>query len=471
MKWNINQIAQWTDAKIISQIKSEFSEVGTDTRKDLSEQVFVALKGDAYDAHDFLDQATDQGAGLLLVHRLPEKFESLKSKVSILLVEDTLKALQAFSHGYRESLKTKIIGITGSNGKTTTKEFTAQILSQYHKTHYSQGSFNNHWGVPLTLLSIPLGTEFAVVEMGMNHAGEITELVKIANPDIVVCTMVGSAHIEFFGTRKKIAEAKSEIYMESRPDTIRIFNQDQELTFDMMYPVAKKYPDSRMLSFSDSNDKADVHFKIVELKMKEMKIAGVIADVRGSAVVPVFGKQNLINLMAAANIAYACKVTPDNIWKALPNCKTAWGRNQFIETHTHAEILFDGYNSNPDSMKALLENIPLLQTSGKKIGVFGQMKEQGSVSQTVHAEIGQLAGSAGFSQIYFTGEDHSSFNEGLKASGFSGDALIAADFTPELGQKLEGSIKAGDIIVVKGSRGAKMERFIPFCHPINWSAK
>jgi UDP-N-acetylmuramoyl-tripeptide--D-alanyl-D-alanine ligase len=471
MKWTLNQIAGWTGGKIISEIKSEFSEVGTDTRKDLSGQVFVALKGDAYDAHDFLDQAANQGAALLLVHRLPEKFESLKAKVSILLVNDTLKALQDFSHGYRETLKTKIIGITGSNGKTTTKEFTAQILSQYKKTHYSQGSFNNHWGVPLTLLSVPADADFAVVEMGMNHAGEITELVKIADPDIVVCTMVGSAHIEFFGTRKKIAEAKSEIYMESRPDTVRVFNQDQELTFDMMYPVAKKFPESRMLSFSGSNDKADVYFKIDELRMKEMKISGNIASVNGSALVPVFGKQNLVNLMAAANLAYAAGISPENIWKALPNCKTAWGRNQFIETHTHAEILFDGYNSNPDSMRALLENIPLLQCSGRKVGVFGQMKEQGSVSPEVHAEIGELAGQAGFQQIYFTGEDFNSFSEGLKKSGYKGEVSTGADFTPELGQKLESFVKAGDIIVIKGSRGTKMERFIPFLHPINWTSK
>jgi UDP-N-acetylmuramoyl-tripeptide--D-alanyl-D-alanine ligase len=471
MKWNLEQISAWTNGKIVSKVSGEFSEIGTDTRKDLTGQVFVALKGDAYDAHDFLDQAVNKGAGLLIVHSLPEKFENLKSKVSILLVSDTLKALQDFAHGYRKSLKTKVIGITGSNGKTTTKEFTAQILSQYKKTHYSQGSFNNHWGVPLTLLAVPKDTDFAVVEMGMNHAGEITELVKIADPDIVVCTMVGTAHIEFFGTQKKIAEAKSEIYMESRPDTVRIFNQDQELTFDMMYPVAKKYPDSRMLSFSDRNDKADVYFKIEELKMKEMKISGNIAGVHGSATVPVFGKQNLVNLMAAANIAYAAGISPENIWKALPACKTAWGRNQFIETHTHAEILFDGYNSNPDSMKALLENIPLLQCSGRKIGVFGQMREQGSLSPAVHAEIAELAGRAGFQQIYFTGEDHGAFSEGLKKSGFKGDALIAADFKEDLGQVLESYVKPGDIIVIKGSRGTKMERFIPFLHPINWSAK
>lgn len=249
MKWSLAQIAEWTGGKVLSSKTTDFSEIGTDTRKNLTGQIFIALKGDSFDAHDYLDKAVQAGAAALLVHSLPEKFESLKSQTSIILVNDTLKALQDFSHHYRKSLKTKIIGITGSNGKTTTKEFTAQILGQYKKTHYSQGSFNNHWGVPMTLLSIPQDADFAVVEMGMNHAGEITQLVHIAEPDIVVCTMVGTAHIEFFGTQANIAKAKSEIYLDSKPETIRIFNQDQDLTFDMMYPVSRKFPESRLRDF------------------------------------------------------------------------------------------------------------------------------------------------------------------------------------------------------------------------------
>jgi UDP-N-acetylmuramoyl-tripeptide--D-alanyl-D-alanine ligase len=471
MKWTLQQIANWTNGKIISEKTTEFSEIGTDTRTDLTGQVFIALKGDAYDAHDFLKQATEKGAAVLLVHRLTPEAEALKHKVSIILVEDTLKALQNFASGYRQTLKCKVLGITGSNGKTTTKEFTAQILSQFNKTHYNQGSFNNHWGVPMTLLGIPQDAEFAVVEMGMNHAGEITELVKVAKPDVVVCTMVGTAHIEFFGTQKKIAEAKSEIYLESEPYTTRVFNQDQDLTFDMMYPVARKYPDSRMLSFSERHNEADVYFKIEELRMKEMKISGIIAGVKGEATVAVFGKHNLTNLMAAATLAHACKMPPEKIWAALKACKTAWGRNQFIETTSQAEILFDGYNASPDSMRALLENVPLLSNSGKKIGVFGQMKEQGSASQQVHTEIGELVGKSGLAQIYFIGEDHASFKIGLEKSGYKGEQLIAPDFNEEMGRRLENSISAGDVILIKGSRGAKTERFIPYCKPLNWVAK
>lgn len=466
MKWQLKTLANWTHGQAVSEKATEFTGFGTDTRKDLTGQLFIALKGDSFDAHQFLDKAVQSGAAALMVHELPPQFSYLKEKVTVLLVPDTLKALQNFAAEYRKTLKTKIIGITGSNGKTTTKEFTAQILNQYKKTHYSQGSFNNHWGVPMTLLNIPEDAAFAVVEMGMNHAGEITELVKIADPDITVCTMVGTAHLGFFGTTANIAKAKSEIYLDSRADTIRIFNQDQELTFDMMYPVAKKFPESRMLSFSEKNREADVFLKIEELGMKEIKVSGLIATVPGTAAVPVFGKQNLTNLMAAATIAYVCGMAPEKIWTALQQCKTSWGRNQFIGTKSGAEILFDGYNANPDSMHALLENVPLLKCSRKKIGVFGQMKELGELATTAHTEIGEAAGRAGFTEIYFIGEDHAAFKAGVQKSGFQNPAFIEPAFSDELGKKLGASIGHGDIVVIKGSRGAETERFISYCEPL-----
>ncbi|MBC7467312.1 MAG: UDP-N-acetylmuramoyl-tripeptide--D-alanyl-D-alanine ligase [Bdellovibrio sp.] len=471
MKWTLEQIKTWTNGKILSTVHQNFDSIGTDTRADLTGKVFVALKGDSYDAHDYLDQAVQKGAAALLVHRLDPKFADLKDKVSIIEVGDTLTGLQEFAHGYRKTLDTKIIAITGSNGKTTTKEFTAQILSTFKKTHYNKGSFNNHWGVPMTLLEITPDTAFAVVEMGMNHAGEITKLVQIADPDYVVCTMVGTAHIEFFGTQKNIADAKAEIYMESRPDTVRIFNQDQDLTFDMMYPVARKFPDSRMLSFSSRNNEADVYMQIDSLSMRGMHVSGLINTKANDADIPIFGKHNLVNLMAAATLAYAVRMPPELIWAALPLCKTAWGRNQFIQTAIGAEILFDGYNANPDSMTALLENIPLLKVEGKKIGVFGQMKELGAEAINAHREIGEKAGKVGFAQIYFIGEDAKHFEEGVRTSGFSGDILIKSTFDSSLGEKLKSSLGRGDIVVVKGSRGAETERFVEFCDPLNWTTK
>ena len=466
-KWILEQIAKWTNGKIISSIQTDFSEMGTDTRIDLTEKLFIALKGNLFDAHDFLDTAASQGAGLLIVHRLDQKFENLKDKVSIILVDDTLKALQDFSREYRQTLKTKIIGITGSNGKTTTKEFAAQILNEYKKTHFNKGSFNNHWGVPMTLLQIPQDAELAILEMGMNHAGEISQLVKIANPDVVVCTMVGRAHIEFFGSIQKIAAAKSEIYMDSREDCIRVFNQDQDLTFDMMYPVSKKYPASRMLSFSSKNKDCDVYFKIDEVDSKGLKISGQIGSHAGSAEVPIFGQHNLVNLMAAANLAYAVGMPAHKIWKALLLCKSTWGRNQFIQTHIGVQVLFDGYNANPDSMKALLENIPLVKTTGKKIGVFGQMKELGSQAQEMHFELGKSVALSGFDHVYFIGQDFESFEKGLISSRFQ-NYVVAADLTEIMGQSFINRLKPGDFVVIKGSRGAKTERFVELCDPRDW---
>ncbi|MFZ3228642.1 MAG: UDP-N-acetylmuramoyl-tripeptide--D-alanyl-D-alanine ligase [Pseudobdellovibrio sp.] len=471
MKWSLEQIATWTQGNCISNFEEKFSSLGTDTRIDLTGKIFIALKGDSYDAHDYLDQAVQKGASALIVHRLDPKFEDLKNKVSIIMVNDTLIALQEFAKGYRKTLSTKIIAITGSNGKTTTKEFTAQILNTYKKTHYSKGSFNNHWGVPMTLLEIQPDTAFAVVEMGMNHKGEITKLVEIADPDFAVCTMVGTAHVEFFGSQKNIALAKSEIYLDSRPDTVRIFNQDQDLTFDMMYPIAKKYPESRMLSFSGRNNEADIYLQIDELSMHGMKVSGLIATVAGSAELTVFGKQNLVNLMAACTLAYAVGMPPHLIWQSMSECKTAWGRNQFIQTKVGAEILFDGYNANVDSMTALIENIPLLKIAGNKIGVFGQMKELGAEAPAAHREIGEKAGRAGFKQIYFIGEDAQYFSEGLKAANYIEEVFIKTTFETSLGEKLKQSLRSGDIVVIKGSRGAGTERFIDFCDPLNWAAK
>lgn len=391
MKWSVEQILNWTGGKLISDPQLpfiKFDEFSTDTRKPCQGKIFIALKGDEYDAHHFLDQAVAQGASALFIHRLDPKFESLKTKVLIILVQDTLRGLQVWAHHYRKTLKAKFFAVTGSNGKTTTKEFLASLLSTEHKTYFTEGSFNNHWGLPFSILNVNAEHQCVVLEMGMNHAGEITRLVEIADPDFVACTMVGTAHIEHFGSQKAIAKAKEEIYQASRESTVRIFNQDQELTFDMMYPIAKRFPASRMLSFSGVNDQADVYFKIQPkdndentnaiASMKQnigLSIIGKIGGVDGSAKVPIFGEHNIINLMAAATMVLAAGMKPEKIWQALSRCGSAWGRNEFISTVEGVEILFDGYNANLDSMKALFKNVQPIQPNGKKIAALGQMKE------------------------------------------------------------------------------------------------
>lgn len=460
-----------TQAKVLSEKQRNFSGLGTDTRADLTGQLFVALKGESFDAHDFVNAAVDKGAVALLVHQETPAIAALKSRVSVYLVDDTLKALQQLGNWARHQSKATVIGLTGSNGKTTTKEFIAAILAPYRDVHYSQGSFNNHWGVPFTLLQLEPAKEVAVIEMGMNHAGEIARLVVIADPDIVLCTMVGHAHIEHFGSAEKIAEAKEEIYETARHETTRIYNLDNEWTRQMYSRSAEHFPRARRLTFSAVDPGADVFLQLKSVGLRDLEVAGTIQGEAGEVRVAVFGAQNLTNLMAAAAAALATGLDPGQVWKGLENCKTSWGRNQFVRLQSGAEMIFDAYNANPDSMKALLDNMSLLPASKRKIGVFGQMLELGEGSADFHQTLGQQAGKTGFAEIYFIGKDVDAFRRGLEESHFSGKKVLATEFAEPMGQQLASGLKSGDVVVVKGSRGMQLERFVTPCQPLNFGSK
>lgn len=450
---------QWTSGKIInldqleqfSKENCSFDSIGTDTRKSLENNLFIALAGENYDAHQFLQQAMNQNAAGIMVHHWPA---GLVASVPVILVKDTLKALQELAQGYRKTLNCKVVGITGSNGKTSTKEFAAAILKNHFKTHWNEGSFNNHWGVPFNLLGIPSDVEVALVEMGMNHLGEIERLVEIALPDLVVCTMVGTAHIENLGTIEKIAEAKAEIYRYS-PQARRIFNLDQSHTLQMK----KEFFRSNDMTFSENDSQADIYCRIELLTEDSLRVKGKIGEVFGEARIPVFGKQNLTNLMAASAIALACGMNGAEIWKALPLCKTAWGRNQFWKLKNDSQLLFDAYNANPDSMKALLENLSLMKEK-RLLGVFGQMRELGDISEIAHQEIGEIVGTLPFEKIYFIGEDHEAFIRGVKKSHPQKLVVSAPDFDEKIHQNFMESLLPDHLVVMKASRGTRLERFL-----------
>lgn len=468
---DLQTLIKVTGAQTMSLKEQSFSGIGTDTRAQLYGQLFIALKGDAFDAHHFLEKAVQNGATGLLVHADNEQVENLVGQVTILKVADTLKALQALGTWARNESRAKIIGITGSNGKTTTKEFAAALIGTAFDVHYNKGSFNNHWGVPFTLLQLPPTKDVAIVEMGMNHAGELTELVHIAQPDIVVCTMVGRAHMEFFGTIEKVAEAKEEIYDAAKSDTLRIFNLDNPQTHNMYVRAREKYAHTNLRTFSSEDPRADVHLCISSMSMSEIVVQGSIGGQEGAARVQVFGSQNLTNLMAAAALGLAVGMTPEQIWKGLSACKTNWGRNQLVHLKSGAKMIFDAYNANPDSMKALIENMKLLSVSGRKVGVFGQMREMGEASAALHEELGTWVGSAGFDRVYFIGDDFESFRRGLKSTGYDRGELIQRDFSDSMGQDLAQFLTNGDIAVVKASRGTKLERFVFPCEPLDFSEK
>jgi UDP-N-acetylmuramoyl-tripeptide--D-alanyl-D-alanine ligase len=461
-EFTLNQIVEATGGKILSTVEKSFIGVGTDSRQNLDKKMFVALKGDSHDAHQYLVQAVASGAKCLIVHEESAALETLKDKVTIVRVNDTLRGLQDLSKYWRRKLKAKVFGITGSNGKTSTKEFAASILGAQFKVHYSRGSYNNHWGVPLTLLGASKFDEVVLVEMGMNHTGELTQLSKIAEPDVVVCTTVGRAHIgNFGGSEQAIADAKEEIYL-ANPKAIKIFNYDNEFTLKMFERVSKLQGADNTLVFSQFSAGSEVSLRATVMNLDGLQVVGQIGGVKGEARVPVFGRHNIVNLMAASAQALVMKMEPELIWASLPRCHGEWGRGMLHKLSDGTQVLFDAYNANPDSTTALIKNLFEIPVSegGRKVAILGEMLELGPQAAHYHRELGELVGNTDFEMVWFMGESSEAFQAGVQASGSTKNIIISKGYEQSLALKVRSMLNPRDVVVVKGSRGMKLERVV-----------
>ncbi len=465
---SLDDLLAGTKGRALSQVAKEFSGVGTDTRTDLTGQIFIALKGDSFDAHEFLTEAAAKGAAVLVVHRLPEKAQGLLKTMTIVEVEDTLLALQNLGNFWRRKMPARVLGLTGTNGKTTTKEFTASLLGANFRVQYSRGSLNNHWGVPLSLLAISPSDQIAVIEMGMNHLGELTRLSSIAEPDVVMVTMVGRGHLEGLGSIEGVAKAKAEVYEAAKKDAQFCFNLDNPFTHKMYERYGSK--DRSILTFSGHDPKADVQLQLVSMDEMSLLIRGTIAGAKGEAKIPVFGVQNLTNLMAAATLALAAGMSGEQIWQEFPRCHTVWGRNQWVRLPSGARVLFDGYNANPESMQAALDNFAQLNCPARKFAVLGEMREMGSHASEVHRAIGERAASCGFSGICFLGPSGASFEAGLKAGGVTKNLFISDTYEQSLASRMLPVLHDKDLVLMKGSRGMQLEKVLLDWHPLDFHA-
>lgn len=457
----LDDVLKWTGGKLISRVRDTFDFVGTDSRAELKEKLFIPLRGEAFDGHQFIQMAIDKGCGGAIYDLKTGGLAKFDTKTTTLIqVEDTLKALQDIAHGYRKKLNKTIVAITGSAGKTTAKEFASQIFNTHKKVYASPGSLNNHWGVPFSLLNMRTSDEFGIIEMGMNNYGEIQRLVEIADPDVVVCTMVGLAHFEHFGSQENIAKAKNEIYKYSRPDTLRVFNIDDVNTKKMRENFLSAYSGKPTIQFSQMNSKADVYLYLKKVSSEGLHIEGTIYGQFGQALVPVFGKHNITNVLVASALALAIGMQPQKIWAALEKLKTNWGRNQLLKADSGAQVIFDGYNANPDSMQSLIENVSETPIVGKRVLVLGEMLELGETKDKFHFELAEKIKSKNYDRVVFFGPSWKRFKEAFGNNSQRPQVWATEKMDETIINEIKSDLKAGDLIAIKGSRGMKTEKVV-----------
>ena len=442
----LSRVAQWAGGRLLAGCADAMvAAVCTDSRALKAGDLFVALRGENFDAHTFVAEAAKLGAIGAIVEKAPL---GLPSEFGVIEVSDTLKALQELSRHYRASLPVRIIGITGSNGKTSTKDFTAAVFAKKFRTSKTAGNLNNHIGVPLTLLSLGAESEIAIVEMGMNHPGEIAPLAALARPDAAIITNVGMAHIEFMGTREAIALEKGELAAAVGAQGTVILNADDD--FSSTISARCK---ARVVSAGIS--KGDVRATDIEPISSGIRFRIHATGRCLNAELPVPGEHMVRNALLACAAGLDFGVTLEECVEGLREPCLSKGRLQQKQI-AGLTILDDSYNANPDSMVAGLATLAQQPGSGRRIAVLGRMGELGSESEAGHRRAGVAAGSHGLDCLIAVGDEAVWIADSAHGVG---EIIRVAD-TAQAAVALRDFAKDGDIVLVKGSRSAQMERDI-----------
>jgi UDP-N-acetylmuramoyl-tripeptide--D-alanyl-D-alanine ligase len=426
------------------------SKVSTDSRKVEPGDLFVALHGDRYDAHDYLAEVGRSGAAAVLVHRLPTGWQNLGC--SIIEVSDTLVALQKLAREHRRLARPFVIGITGSNGKTSTKDFTSAVLRKKKSVCATTGNLNNHIGLPLTILQLQKGDKFAVLEMGMNHFGEIKVLTDVAEPNAAIITNIGVAHIEHLGSREGIAKEKGVLAEEVASDGFVILNANDDMTPSLASRSAAAVVTAGI-------DAGDVRATVLESRAEGTRFE---IDFAGTAKVetflPVPGVHMVNNAVLAAACGWKLGVKPEDIAAALAEVSLTKGRVQ-LKLINGISFLDDSYNANPDSMRAGLTTLKSITVPGRKVAVLGGMGELGVLAEQGHKEVGEFAGGLGLDAVFTVGTEAALISD---AAGSGDEKLIHQNFetNADCAAFLKGWLQEGDAVLLKGSRSAAMEQVL-----------
>ena len=431
----------------------EIAGIAIDSRTVGPGELFVAIRGDRFDGHDFIAAALAHGARGVMVES--ERLEAARAAgggrpdVLIVGVLDTTRALQDIARDVRRRSGTKVVAITGSAGKTTTKEVAAEFLSARFQVFRNKGNLNNHIGLPLSLLELRARPEVAVVELGMNHPGEIRTLVAIAEPEVRVWTNVGDAHVGFFASSDAIADAKAEILEHARADDLLVANADDDRITRRVGAFA-----GHMMTFGIDRP-ADVRATDVE----DRGLDGTRAVVRTNAgeiaiETPLLGRGNLANILAATAVALRFDVPLDAIAERTARLRPAHRRGELLRLAGGLTLIDDSYNSSPSALRRALQIVKVASGSARKIAVLGEMLELGSHALTLHRECGAEAAAAGLDLLIAVGGPSAqALADAAVDSGMPAAAVVYASTSGEAAEIVVGRARPGDLVLVKGSRG------------------
>lgn len=444
----ISTIARMSDAKLINvkDLNSPVHAISTDTRTIKPGDIYVPLIGERLDGHEFIDKAFEKGALACFCDK-----NHIKNDGNIyLIVDDTLKAMQLLAKNYRNSLNTTIVGLTGSNGKTTTKDIIHSILKRKYRSQKTIGNLNNAIGVPRTLLELDEDTEVGVVEMGMDTFGEISLYVDMANPHISIITNIGDSHLQELGSKENVAKAKLEILENMTEDDIFIYNLDDEV---LKSEVEKLDILPRVITYGKSQD-ADYRITPLSSGLQGSKFL-----INGESYhINLLGSFQVYNAAVAIIVAIEMGLSPIEIQKGLNVEDQTAMRTELISCDGF-DILNDSYKSNPQSLLEALNTAKLLAGYKRKIAILGDMLELGTTEAELHFNVGQNIDSSAIDYILFYGPLSKDMMRGA-AENFSNDRIFHFDSKPDLVDKAKYLISKNSLVLVKGSRALRMEEII-----------
>jgi UDP-N-acetylmuramoyl-tripeptide--D-alanyl-D-alanine ligase len=451
-RFTVGDIIKATGGSLVKgSLRSNVRGISTDSRALEQDDLFVALIGERFDGHDFIPQAVKRGASGLVV----SKDVGDSPVKDIVLVDDTLQALGDIARLYRKMFDIPLVGITGSNGKTTTKDMAASVLSSKYQVLKNEGNLNNAIGVPMTLFRLSQAHEIAIIEMGTGSPGEMSHLVEIAQPDVAVVTNIGPTHLEFFGSVDAVAIEKGLLVQAA---SSAVLNAD----------------DPRAVRMRDL-----VNGRVVLFGLEKARLTGdhvLAADIGQGQYgrpeftlvtsqesirvhLPSLGKHNIYNALAAASVGILFNIPLDGIKNGLELYEGTSMRMQEVILDG-VRIIDDTYNSNPVSLRAAVDFLSQLECDGKRIAVIGDMLELGEQSDELHREAGSFIASSRVSTLVTVGDKASRIAEGALSDGFSGDSVFICGSNSEAAESLRKIMGSGDIVLIKGSRGMKMEEIV-----------